>query len=145
MIGVNEIPQNRRQVSLMASFFFLTNGNVTFDDKMLKIPVEDLNEISEKSVQFLDDFGVQHITKAYPYCICTDAVMKPKLTRLVSCSGYWCCPLRKGDFPLSASIPVEALYYKQHIWRVVGVYYFLTKMRVLSHQFTSSKRNSPAQ
>lgn len=54
----------------MVSFFFLDNGNVTFDDKMLKIPIEDLNEISEKDVQLLDDFRVQHITKVNPYCIC---------------------------------------------------------------------------
>ena len=73
----------------MASFFFLANGNVSFNDKMLKIPMEDLNKMSEKGVQFLDDFGVQNSTKVYPYCICTDAVMKPKLTGLVSCSGYW--------------------------------------------------------
>ena len=32
----------------MVSFFFLANGNVSFNDKMLKIPIEDLNEISEK-------------------------------------------------------------------------------------------------
>ena len=49
MIAVNEIPHNRRQNSLMVSFFFLDNGNVSsFDDKMLKIPIEHLNEISEK-------------------------------------------------------------------------------------------------
>ena len=32
----------------MVSFFFLANGNVSFNDKVLKIPIEDLNEISEK-------------------------------------------------------------------------------------------------
>ena len=53
MIAVNEIPQNRRQDSLMVSFFFLTNGNVTFDEKMLKIPIEDPNEISEKRCSIL--------------------------------------------------------------------------------------------
>jgi hypothetical protein len=55
MIAFHENPQKKRQDSLMVAFFFLGNANVSLDNRMLKIPIQELHTILNKIGRMKDE------------------------------------------------------------------------------------------
>ena len=95
MVSINELPPGQRKHSIIVPFLFMKTKNIDFNDKMLKIFIEEMNYLLVEGVSWKDEHGQEHRTRIYPYCTCCDAVMKPKLIGLKSHSGYYCCPLCK--------------------------------------------------